>query len=205
MELFIGPRLPGTCNARRLLLINDNIARYGRRFGSIDRIDAAPVAFRPLHAIRSATRRPSPFFRAWGERERGEARVCVGNVRTRVGSGTVASDGGAVMIFLTYVINEPRAVSCAVHMGLFASRTPDPLYCFHPSDPSSFVRTRSLARARPSCERAPPARRAHGGISCAHNRASLTNNPLDATGEGRHLKSGLARYFRPACAVPPAI
>lgn len=85
------------------------------------------------------------------------------------------------MIFLTYVINEPRAVSCAVHMGGCA-----PPFHSVPRSPLGH----QLLFARASIVRAiPPARCAHGGISCAHNRASLTNNPLDGTlrGVGRSV------------------
>lgn len=79
------------------------------------------------------------------------------------------------MIFLTYIINEPHAVSCAVHMGLIETRTPVPFSSAHPSVISFCSHARSVLRA------IPPACYAHGGISCAHNRASLTNNPLDGT------------------------
>lgn len=98
------------------------------------------------------------------------------------------------MIFLTYVINEPRARSAVqVHMG-GGGRVAHPrsiLFSAQPPRSSAFVRARaSIVRA------IPPARCAHGGISCAHNRASTWQTTLwMARYVGwvdRYLKSGLA-------------
>lgn len=120
-------------------------------------------------------RTPPTLFRVYGSKSACTSR----NVRERARSRLRMGVRG--MIFLTYVINEPRAVSCAVHMG----------GCAPPSH--SVPRSplgHQLLFARASIVRAiPPARSAHGGISCAHNRASLTNNPLDGSlrGAGRSV------------------